>query len=886
MKYTEKEYTKSYRRKEKKRQAFKQKIGLLKTKKKAFRKRRQIWKRTGITRKEEDKFSIKILKFKMESRMRLRVARTVREEGSGRKAGSRLIIANDWCTRYGVCALFSVILFCLNCNRLILLERIKHTVLSLGGNLKTNIACTEKAKRFPTQVGRFKLMLTLMVKVILLEFQFLDPSHVGVCLVGYKAYLLDVRYGNAIGHSSQKNRMAISHFKGMSGVPKRVTGQDVRNTGWSKALLMGYDHRVFIVTKYPIIRRNKSLPNSRDIVKGGSQHGYTGGRYVPGRWTSIHKFCTRFYSTQIFFLEDGWKKRATIPEEFVTFQKKCVDWKGPIKDYIYKFLLDPRLFQIAYGKLRSNLGYMTPGINPTTLDGLSEEWIQETIALFKNETFKFTPGRRVNIAKPQGGTRQLTIASPRDKIVMEVMRMVLEAVFEPRFSSHSHGFRSGRSCHTALKQVREQFGVASWYIEGDISKCFDSINHHKLMAVIESVIKDRKFTRLIWKTLRTGYFEFREYQTSLIGTPQGSVISPILANIYMHQFDLYIEELKKQYDKGSRTRGVNAYKNLNWLINKKDSLLSKEDKRKLAIKMRLIPSRDPMDPNFRRLLYVRYADDWIIGIRGTHSETVYIKTQIEEFLKGKMELDLNKEKTLITHTVTGKALFLGTYIFKSRVQRHRRSDKNRIIRNSREVRLEAPIKRIVSKLTKASYVKNGVSWPKFIWLHCSLEQIVRQYNSVLRGYMNYYSFVDNRGAMATYIYYLLRGSCAKLIAAKMKLGSQLKVYAIYGKSLTVDKVSGLGLQKPSYVVRPWAFHTDHVSYHVNLFKRSISPASVLGLACSLCGGEYRVEMHHIRQLKDIKAGKSFIDEIMIRHKRKQIPLCRKCHMEVHRRKVF
>jgi group II intron reverse transcriptase/maturase len=667
----------------------------------------------------------------------------------------------------------------------------KHIVLSLGGNPKTNIACTEKAKRLLTQVDRFVLMLTLMVKVILLELQFLDPSHVGVCLAGYRAYLTDVRYGNAIGHTSQKNRVVISHFKGMNGVPKRVSGQDIRNTGWSKVLLTDYGHRAFVVTKF--------LSNDRGIVKEGSHLGYKGKRNVSGRWTGIYSFYTRLYSTQPF-LEHDWEKRATIPEEFVTFQKKCVNWKGPVKDHIYKFLLDPRLFQIAYSKLRSNSGNVTRGINPTALDGFSEELIEKTIALLKNETFKFTPGRRVNIAKPQGGTRQLTVASPRDKIVMEVVRMVLEAVFEPRFRPHSHGFRSGRSRHTALKQVKEQFGVASWYIESDISKCFASIDHHKLMTMVESVIKDRKFTRLIWKSLRTGYFEFRDYQTSLIGTPQGSVISPILYNIYMHQFDLFIEELQGQYYKGTRSQSLKAYKRLNRHLDKKDSALSKNQK--LATKMRSLPSRDFMDPNFRRLLYVRYADDWLIGIRGTYSETVHLKTQIEEFLKEQMGFDLNKKKPLITHARTGKALFLGIYIFKSRVQKFRRSDKNRIVRKSREIRLEAPIQRILSKLTQANFVRNDVSWPKFIWQHCSLEQIVAQYNSVLRGYMSFYSFVDNRGAMATYIYYLLRGSCAKLIAAKMKLNSQMKVYAKYGKSLTVNKGLGLGFQKPSYVVRP------------------------------------------------------------------------------------
>ena len=635
-------------------------------------------------------------------------------------------------------------------------------------------------------------MLALMVKVILLKLQFFDPFHVGVCPVGYRAYLLDVRYGNASGHSSQKSQVTNSHFKRTNGVPKRASGQDIRNTGWSKVLLMNYDHRAFVVMKSP--GGKEALPNGRDNMKGGSQLCYTRRWNVSSHRTGIHHFYIRSHSTQSF-LEDEWKKRATIPEEFAAFQKKCVNWKGSIKDHIYKFLLDPRLFQIAYDKLRSNKGNMTPGINSTTLDRLSKEWIQETIVLFKNETFKFTPGRRIIIDKSQNGTRPLMIVSPKDKIVMELIRMILEAVFEPRLSSHSHGFRSKHSCHTALKQVKEQFGVARWYIKGGILKCFDSINHYKLIAMVESVIKDRKFIRLIWKILRTGYFEFKEYQISLIGTPQGSVISSILVNIHMHQLDLFIEEFKKQYDKCTFIQGLKTYKRLNSRFNKKDFSLSNEKKRKLATKMQLFPGKDPMDSNFRRLLYVRYTDEWLIGIYGTYFETVHIKTQIEEFLKRQMELDLNKEPPLITHARTGKILFLGIYISKARVQKLCRSDKSHIIRNSRKICLEAPIQQIVNKLTKANYVRNGVSWPKFIRLNCSLEQIVTQYNWVLQRFVNYYSFVGNRGAMTTYIYYLLRGSCAKLIAAKMKLGSQVKVYAKYGKSLIVNKKSGFGFSK-------------------------------------------------------------------------------------------
>lgn len=756
--------------------------------------------------------------------------------------------------------------------------------LGEGESPELNIACVEKAGRSQTHVGRSLLLLVLMVKAILLELQFCDPSHVGVSLEGHRAYPHNVRYGKAIVHSSQKNRMAISRVKRMSEVPKSTSDQASRNVGWAKGLeKTTYAHRATIVAQ--------ALHMRKDNVKGGSQLGYIGGKDVTSRWAGIHApFQVRTYGSKTQarrtgtpFLEENWKERVTIPTEFIAFQSKCVNWRGPIKEKVYKFLLDPRMFEIAYAKLRSKPGNLTPGINPTTLDGISAEWVQETIASLKDESFQFTPGRRIYIAKPQGGSRPLTITPPRDKIVMEVMRMILEAIYEPTFSPCSHGFRAAHSCHTALRQIRERFGVASWYIEGDISKCFDTIDHHKLMVLIESKILDRKLSRLIWKSLRAGYFEFRDYQQALIGTPQGSVISPLLANIFMDQLDKFIEGLMVNFNRGARTRNFKPYARLNWRLNSCIGTLPKKETRKIASQMRRLHSRDPMDPNFRRLVYVRYADDWIIGIRGSHAETLDIKTQVEEFLKEEMGLSLNVKKTLITHAGTNKALFLGTYIFKARARTTRTSSKGHTIRNSKEIRLEAPIKRIISKLTKANFIRNGRSWPKFIWMHCSLDQIITLYNAVIRGYINYYSFVNNRAAYATYVYYLLRGSCAKLIAGKMKLGSQSKVFAKYGKSLTVNAEKKRWLYKPSYKVTPWAFRTGHVNYRVNLYTRSISPASLLGLVCQMCGSEYRVEMHHVRHLKDIEAGKNLPDKLMMRHKRKQIPLCRQCHMDLHRK---
>ena len=153
----------------------------------------------------------------------------------------------------------------------------------------------------------------------------------------------------------------------------------------------------------------------------------------------------------------------------------------PVDRDLYKLLCNVDLLSLAYDKLRSKPGQMTPGVSPETLDGMSKEVLKEISDRLRDESFQFHPGRRILIPKASGGTRPLTIAPPRDKLVQEAMRMILEAVFEPTFSDSSHGFRPGRGCHTALKAVRQNFQPSIWIIEGDISKCFDSIDHSKLM---------------------------------------------------------------------------------------------------------------------------------------------------------------------------------------------------------------------------------------------------------------------------------------------------------------------------------------------------------------------------------------------------------------------
>ena len=227
----------------------------------------------------------------------------------------------------------------------------------------------------------------------------------------------------------------------------------------------------------------------------------------------------------------------------------------------------------------------------------------------KDESFTFKPGRRVQIPKADSPkTRPLTIAPPRDKIVQEVMRMILEAIFEPIFSNNSHGFRPNRSSHTALKQVKTQFGAVTNIIEGDISKCFDSFEHKVLISLIERKVSDTRFIQLIWKALKAGYMEFHQ-KNSLIGSPQGSIISPILANIYLNELDRYVEKLKSKYEKGVFAIRNPQYRKLEYLRGKANKMGDYELGARYLKDMQRIKSRLADDPGFRRIYYVRYADD-------------------------------------------------------------------------------------------------------------------------------------------------------------------------------------------------------------------------------------------------------------------------------------
>nr|UEX92783.1 hypothetical protein [Ophiocordyceps lanpingensis] len=547
-----------------------------------------------------------------------------------------------------------------------------------------------------------------------------------------------------------------------------------------------------------------------------------------------------------------------------------------VTDKLYRLLFDNNLYQIAYDRLKSKPGNMTPGIIPTTLDGMSIEVVENMIKELRSGSFKFKPGRRVLIPKGNGKTRPLTIAPPRDKLVQECIKMILETIYEPSFSDCSHGFRPGRSCHSALKMVNQKFRMASWIIEGDITKCFDLVNHNILIEFLQERIKDERFIRIIRKSLNAGYFEFKTFSQSLVGTPQGSIISPILANIYLDKLDQFVEELKVNFDKGFKSAVNPEWKKLENRSRKAETL---QEKRAIRKEMLTLPSKLSINPNWKKLVYVRYADDWMIGIKGSRSDCIDIMNKVRQFLKNKLELELSEEKTLISNVNNDHVTFLSTRIKRFQKVSFRRIN-GKLTRNVKGLRFMAPIDRIVKKLQTNGFLVNNMPAPRFLWLQCCKDEIILLYNSVYRGITNYYRFTHNFNELSSRVHYILKSSCAKLLAAKFTLKNQAHVFKKFGKELVgSDKHKFV---KALYGIKPSAFKKETGDVQLRITAPGISKATLENLACSVCSSEYRVEMHHVRMMKDLNPKARYVDKIMAKRNRKQIPLCRNCHLKHHK----
>ena len=325
----------------------------------------------------------------------------------------------------------------------------------------------------------------------------------------------------------------------------------------------------------------------------------------------------------------------------------------PLKQ-VYRQLYNPELYIRAYGKIAQNQGAMTPGSTGETVDGMTLNRINAIIEDLRAERYHWTPVRRVNIPKSNGKTRPLGVTTWRDKLLQEVLRAILESYYEPQFSDHSHGFRPGRGCHTALEEIQATWLGTVWWVEGDISQCFDRFDHQVLLDTLSEKIHDGRFIRLIANLLKAGYLEDWKFNRTLSGTPQGAIVSPVLANIYLDRLDQFIEQtLLPQYTRGKARRKNLTYQKLTntALALRKAGRFAEAEA--LRPHYRQLSSQDPNDPNYRRLRFVRYADDILLGFAGPRSEAKEIKQHLAIFLKDTLKLELSESKTLITHARTG-----------------------------------------------------------------------------------------------------------------------------------------------------------------------------------------------------------------------------------------
>lgn len=577
---------------------------------------------------------------------------------------------------------------------------------------------------------------------------------------------------------------------------------------------------------------------------------------------------------------------------------------------LYRILFNEELFYVAYQKIASNGGSTTKGSDGRSIDEMSLARIETLIASLKDESYQPHPSRRVHIPKKNGKTRPLGIPAFEDKLVQEVVRMILEAIYEGHFETTSHGFRPKRSCHTALLHIQKTFSGAKWFIEGDIKGFFDNIDHDVLVGILRERISDDRFIRLIRKFLKAGYVEDWTFHNTYSGTPQGGIVSPILANIYLDKLDKYVKEYIRHFDMGTKRR---PGKESNDLANERKRTVRKLKKvkdgtEKAALVARLkaieqeraaFPSGDEMDGSYRRLKYIRYADDFILGIIGSKEDVLRIKEDIKSFLSESLALELSEEKTLITHT--GKsAKFLGYEITVTRTNHQRRDVQGRLRRTyGKRVRLNVSMATLRDKLLEYGAMEIKLRNGKEVWkpkcrsgliFNDDLE-ILDRYNRETVGFCNYYLIANNCVVLHNFRY-IMEYSMYKTFAGKYR-STVRKINKKYrrNKLFTVKYeqkgvIKSRTFYKTSFKRRTTAFNgsCDIEPYSIADVSRTNLTDRLKAEKCELCGATGKLIMHHVRNLKDLK-GKESWKRLMSARKRKTIALCPSCHRLRHLGKV-
>ncbi|MFD5854325.1 reverse transcriptase domain-containing protein [Cytobacillus pseudoceanisediminis] len=589
------------------------------------------------------------------------------------------------------------------------------------------------------------------------------------------------------------------------------------------------------------------------------------------------------------------------------------------KDYkfqrLYRNLYNMEFYLIAYAKIYSKEGNMTEGVDGQTIDGMSLERIEKLIEKLKDFSYQPKPSKRVYIRKKNGGKRPLGIPSFEDKLLQEVVRMILESIYEKNFSEMSHGFRPMRSCHTALAQVKDRFTGVKWFIEGDIKSFFDNIDHHTLIGILKRKIDDEHFINLIWKFLRAGYLEDWHFNKTYSGAPQGGIISPILSNIYLNELDHFMKEYKTKFDKGKSRKRLKEYRTREARLSrararykeKWDEMKTEEKEEaqlhvnKLKEHMMELPYKDPMDDNFKRIQYVRYADDILIGVIGSKVDCRNIKRDITQFLENELKIELSQEKTLITHSKK-RARFLGYDVKISHDNLTTKYETNGHKRRTRTMCCELLLPHEVwrNKLIEYKALKidpNTKKWKSAHRAHLLQNddlEILSTYNAEIRGLYNYYRLANNiyklHGFKHIMEYSMYKTFANKYKSSVKKIINKFNINGHFGvrydtaKGKKVSFFYNDGFKKLNLISKEETIDVIPSGRNI-IYNRTSLIERLLAGQCEWCGKtNLPLEIHHIKKLKDLK-GKKRWEKRMIERNRKTMALCKECHLNLHNGKL-
>lgn len=460
---------------------------------------------------------------------------------------------------------------------------------------------------------------------------------------------------------------------------------------------------------------------------------------------------------------------------------------------LFKLLSEGCIWTAAYKNLTPSSGSMTKGGEGGIIDGTSLILLEKLKNRVCKGTWKWGLTRRVDILKAKGGTRPLEIPFFEDRIVEKVIKTVLEPLYEPIFCDNSHGFRPGRSQHTCLRQIRRDFRGTVWYIEGNISKCFDTTDHAVLMNLLRLRIRDHKFLELIQTGLKSNVLlKDGRVEKRLVGTPETGVVSPLLSNVVLHQLDLFLMRLQRIIDRGAERRKSKV----NDILCKRRYRPRKKKDKKLATRLlqssRKVGYGDPMDPNFRRLFFTRYADDFLIGIVGPKELALKVRKLVYLFLRIRLKVGLDIENTLISRAKGGSIPFLGYLITQSPPVKHvsTRSYKAQGIRKipvirRTSIRLLVDVQKIIASLSEKGFCdKSGAPKPNFRYFQEPQSYTVNRVAAILRGISNYYHLSESKRKVISRIAIICTNSIAMMFAAKFKLRSRARVFQRAGKDLS------------------------------------------------------------------------------------------------------